>query len=128
MKTISLWFLFLWAAQGRLSQPLRKLARDVMQLDLKNLDGVKIKVQAGEGSELKFLEQSFNEVIGNSSRLTKSLIESAEKYRKIFDNAVEGIFQLSPSGVIISANPAMAKMLGYTSPGALISKIGRAHV
>ena len=123
VKTISLWFLFLWAAQGRLSQPLRKLARDVMQLDLKNLDGVKIKVQAGEGSELKFLEQSFNEVIGNSSRLTKSLIESAEKYRKIFDNAVEGIFQLSPSGVIISANPAMAKMLGYTSPGALISNV-----
>jgi two-component system, sensor histidine kinase and response regulator len=123
VKTISLWFLFLWAAQGRLSQPLRKLAQDVMQLDLKNLDGVKINVRGSKGSELKILEQSFNEMIGTSRRLTKSLIDSAEKYRKIFENAIEGLFQFSPSGVIISANPAMAKMLGYSSPEALITRL-----
>jgi PAS domain S-box-containing protein len=35
------------------------------------------------------------------------------KYRSIFDNAVEGIFQLSPEGQWLSANPAVAAIFGY---------------
>jgi len=45
------------------------------------------------------------------------------KYRTIFDNAVEGIFQSSPEGFFISANPAAAEMLEYDSPQELISSI-----
>lgn len=48
-------------------------------------------------------------------------IQAAEKkYRSIFENAFEGIFQSSPDGQFISANPALAKMLGYDSPQSLI--------
>lgn len=39
-----------------------------------------------------------------------------EKYRGIFENATEGIFQTSPSGALITANPALARMFGYSSP------------
>jgi PAS domain S-box-containing protein len=46
----------------------------------------------------------------------KALRESEEKYRNIFENAVEGIFQVSPEGTYISANPALARMIGYNSP------------
>lgn len=42
--------------------------------------------------------------------------ESAEKYRLIFENAVEGIFQSTSEGRFISVNPAFAKMCGYDSP------------
>jgi PAS domain S-box-containing protein len=38
------------------------------------------------------------------------------KYRSIFENAVEGIFQSSPDGRYITANPALAKIYGYSSP------------
>ena len=41
---------------------------------------------------------------------------SEEKYRSIFDNAVEGIFQSTPGGRFLTANPALAKMYGYSSP------------
>ncbi|MEJ6484507.1 ATP-binding protein [Nostoc punctiforme UO1] len=36
------------------------------------------------------------------------------KYRSIFENAVEGIFQSSPDGHYITANPALASIYGYS--------------
>ncbi|WP_341531165.1 PAS domain S-box protein [Nostoc sp. UHCC 0302] len=36
-------------------------------------------------------------------------------YRSIFENAVEGIFQSSPDGRYITANPALAQIYGYSS-------------
>lgn len=35
------------------------------------------------------------------------------KYRSIFENAIEGIFQVDHQGRLVSANPAMARILGY---------------
>ena len=43
------------------------------------------------------------------------LIESEEKYRNIYDNALEGMYQLSLDGEIIHCNYAMAKLLGFDS-------------
>jgi len=45
------------------------------------------------------------------------------KYRSIFENAVEGIYQSTPQGRYISANPAMARLYGYDSPEALMAGI-----
>ena len=50
------------------------------------------------------------------------LREAEARYRGIVENAVEGIFQLAPSGRFISANPAMARILGYADPNQLIAK------
>ncbi|WP_041232986.1 PAS domain-containing sensor histidine kinase [Cylindrospermum stagnale] len=42
-------------------------------------------------------------------------LETAEvKYRSIFENAVEGIFQSSSDGRYITANPALARIYGYS--------------
>ena len=46
--------------------------------------------------------------------------EAEEKYRSIFENALEGIFQTTPQGTFLAANPAMARILGYASPEELI--------
>ena len=46
-----------------------------------------------------------------------------EKYHSIVENAMEGIFQSTPSGGYISANPALAKLYGYESPEELMSDI-----
>ncbi len=44
--------------------------------------------------------------------LYKIKSEQAEKkYRNIFENAVEGIFQATPDGHFISVNPSMARIL-----------------
>jgi PAS domain S-box-containing protein len=51
--------------------------------------------------------------------------EAERKYQDIFENAVEGIFQTRPDGGFITANPALARMLGFESPEELIR--ARAH-
>ncbi len=56
------------------------------------------------------------------------LKEAEEKYRTIFENSLEGIYQSTPEGRFISANPAMARLYGYDTPEALmisITDIGR---
>ena len=43
--------------------------------------------------------------------------EAAEaKYRDIYENAVEGMFQTSADGRMVRCNPALARMLGFRSP------------
>lgn len=54
--------------------------------------------------------------ISERKRAIEALLEAEEKYRSIFENAVEGIFQAAPDGRYLAVNPAMAKILGYESP------------
>ena len=54
-------------------------------------------------------------------RQSQTALRDAEaKYRGIFNNAAEGIFQIAPDGRILTVNPAVAKILGYDSPEALM--------
>ena len=55
--------------------------------------------------------------------LYTNLEESEKKYRRIFEDAIEGIFQVTPDGRIINANPALVKMLGFTSSEELYSSL-----
>ncbi len=41
--------------------------------------------------------------------------EAEKKYRDIFENAIEGIFQCSPNGHYLSVNPAFVRIFGYES-------------
>lgn len=52
-----------------------------------------------------------------------ALIQSEEKYHRIWDNIVEGIFQTTPDGHYLSANPALARIYGYDSPDDLMANI-----
>jgi two-component system, sensor histidine kinase and response regulator len=137
VKTILLWWLFLWAARGRLSRPLRKMTKDISQLNLDDLQGVTIDSKTKEQNELKILEQSFNEMIRNLAlarqdlqnyaveleEKNRALTDTAQKYRQIFENASEGLFQFSQTGRIINANPALAKMFGYDAIDELIFQV-----
>ncbi len=50
-------------------------------------------------------------------------LKAAVKYRLIFEQAIEGIFQSTPSGQYLTANPALAHMLGFSSPDELLRSI-----
>ena len=53
----------------------------------------------------------------------ESVRRAEDKYRSIFENAVEGIYQGTPDGRLIIANPAMARIFGYDSPQEMISTV-----
>ncbi|MBM0742000.1 GAF domain-containing protein [Phormidium sp. CLA17] len=52
-----------------------------------------------------------------------AILHSQAKYRSIFENATEGIFQTSLDGHYLSANHALASLYGYTSPEELIAHL-----
>jgi len=52
-----------------------------------------------------------------------SLKKSEEKYRNLFENALEGMYETSPQGQLLTANPALTRMLGYDSPEEITSII-----
>lgn len=66
--------------------------------------------------------------ISERKEVEAALRLSEEKYRLIFENALEGIFQSTPGGRYLSVNPATARMFGYASPQemiTLVTDIGR---
>ncbi len=48
---------------------------------------------------------------------------TAARYQQIFENAVEGIFQTTPEGKYLAANPALAHIFGYESPEDLMRNV-----
>jgi len=55
------------------------------------------------------------EDVTESKKAEKKLKLSEAKFRSLFENAFDGIYQTTPDGKIISANPALVQMLGYDS-------------
>ena len=51
-----------------------------------------------------------------SATVDAALRAAEKKYRDIFENAVEGIYQSTPEGRYLSVNPALARIYGYESP------------
>lgn len=73
--------------------------------------------------------QLLNELEGISQRvdelekLQSQFKQIEEKYKNIFENAMEGIFQTTPEGCFISANTTAARLFGYESPEELIGTV-----
>jgi len=61
--------------------------------------------------------------ITERKKTEQMLIEAEKRYRSIFENAVEGIFQATREGKILVVNPALSRMLGYESPEECLSNI-----
>ncbi len=68
---------------------------------------------------IKLLEEE--SIKGKKSE--EALKKSEEKYRNIFEGAIEGIFQITPQGRYLSINPAFAKMFGYASTQEMIDSV-----
>jgi two-component system, cell cycle sensor histidine kinase and response regulator CckA len=47
--------------------------------------------------------------------------QAEEKYRGIFENAVEGIYQTTVGGVFLTANSRLAHIFGFASPAELVA-------
>ncbi len=60
-------------------------------------------------------------------RAERALAEAEKKYRTIVENAAGGLYQLTPEGIFLSANPAMARILGYNSPEEMLRVVKNAN-
>jgi PAS domain S-box-containing protein len=87
----------------------------------------------------RWLELNFNPIIQDGEKvgvavfgkeiterkIAEQMLQEAEKkYRNIFDGALEGIFQTTEEGQLLTVNPALAQMLGYDSPQEIMKVTG----
>ena len=54
-------------------------------------------------------------------RSERALRQAEEKYRSIFERAVEGIFQSTLDGGLVEVNPAMVRIFGYDSAEEMVA-------
>ncbi len=53
--------------------------------------------------------------VSTEYQMREALRESEERFRSIYENATVGIYRTTPEGKILMANPALVKMIGYSS-------------
>jgi len=59
-------------------------------------------------------------------RLKLAQVQATEaQLKSIFDNALEGMFQITPEGQYLTANPALARIYGYGSPAELMTAVSQ---
>lgn len=66
--------------------------------------------------------------VAERQRAEAAAREAEQRFRSIFENAIDGIFQSTPDGHYLGANPALARIYGYDTPEDLLrafSDIGR---
>lgn len=96
----------------------------LFQTTLLTRDGTEIPVESnahlfelqGESAVLSIVRD-----MRERKREQRALRTAEKKYRAIFENAAEGIYQSTPDGRLIDANPALARLLGYTSAQELLA-------
>ncbi|MDD4952307.1 MAG: ATP-binding protein, partial [Desulfovibrionaceae bacterium] len=109
------------ALVGRLQRAL-DCVRKVEQGDFK------ARVEPVQGrDEIAGLQRGINSMVSRieertveSIRARVNLQASEKRYRGIFEGIPSGIFQTSFEGAFLSANPAVAKMLGFENPEEVI--------
>jgi PAS domain S-box-containing protein len=84
-----------------------------------------VAIQQDERKGMRLIGTLTN--IEERRRAERALSEAEKKYRNIVENAAGGIYQLTPEGLFLSANPALARILGYDTPEQLLREIKNAN-
>ena len=86
-------------------------------------------LQVGDRTDVAALAAENKSVLGTKhaeiasrEQAVAALRAAEEKYRSIFENAVEGIFQTSPDGRYLDVNPSLARIYGYDSTDELVNR------
>lgn len=136
-------FLAVFAISSFLITPLKKMVNTFEEISLGDLTQ---RVKIEQNDEVGHLADSFNVMVdrleraynelgsinreleervkGRTAALEREIeerIRTEGKYRNIFDNALEGIFQSTAEGRFIDVNRAFARMLGFASREELLN-------
>lgn len=74
-------------------------------------------------TSLRSMTENLQAEIKERKRAELSLLQTEKKYQTIFENSLEGIFQIRTDGRLLNANPALAAIMRYDAPRELLSVI-----
>ncbi len=96
-----------------LQSELEETNKGIIQL-IMEFEGIKEDENIHEGEHtIRHLQKELEETNKGLLALAVELDQSEEKYRNIFENAVEGIFTFTENGIIETINPAALTLFGY---------------
>ncbi len=107
------------------NQALEKEIRDRKQAenDVRTLNAQLEQRVNERTAQLTRVNEQLEREIAERIQAEKALRQAEEKYRSIVENAIEGIFQVTTEGRYLSANLALARIYGYSSPEELIEEL-----
>lgn len=82
-------------------------------------------IRQDESNNLRVLGSFMD--IEDRKRAEDALSEAEKKYRTIWENAAGGIYQVSPEGRFLTANPSLARIFEYETPEQMIRQVRNAH-
>jgi PAS domain S-box-containing protein len=121
MLTISLILgagLSVFLAQKNFVRPIIQLDAAARQIASGNYSQ-KLPVFHGN-DELCSLSRSFSKMQQAIHEQISNLHEARQQYQSIFENAVEGIYQITTDGKVVKANTSLATILGFENTNDLI--------
>ncbi|GEM_PF-1407437 len=121
-----------WPIVRTIVKPIRELNINARKIGNGDLN---VKVNVNSRDEVGELAEAFNLMVAKLKRTMSDLQkrmddlghseallrESEKKYRDIFENAIEGLFQIAADGSFLKVNHALVDFLGYDSTEALLS-------
>jgi len=82
--------------------------------------GVQTPVHGGD--EIGLLTQQFNQMSARLLASSEELRRSELRFRSLFENATEGIFQVDGRGRLLNLNGALARMLGIADAAQVLAR------
>ena len=91
-------------------------------------DGKKLRISAVRDlTDRKKIEKQLRDYQDHLEKLveerTNEMKESEKNFKRIFENAIEGIYQSTPDGRFLRANPALASIFGFKNPDEFVQSI-----
>jgi PAS domain S-box-containing protein len=83
---------------------------------------IRAEFEGDASGKTRVIAGTVQDVTGNR-RTRNALRQSEARYRSVFEHALEGISQTTLDGAFLSANPSLARILGYDTPGELMADV-----
>ncbi|MDP3484622.1 MAG: response regulator, partial [Methanobacteriaceae archaeon] len=95
---------------------------NIYSSEIEAYDEEEVELLLELASDISYYLESFD-IRKEKDVAIKNLKESEMRYRNIFENSEEGIYQSTAQRKYIHVNPALACMAGFESPEAMISEV-----
>jgi len=114
------------ASEASLPERVRRHGAVIEEHDIVRIDGsfcrMSVRAWPAQWADRDVIIVTLRDV--RARRRAEAERRSAEaKYRSIVEHAIEGIFQTTPDGRYLSANPALARIYGYGSAAELVERL-----
>ncbi|MGB1111374.1 MAG: ATP-binding protein, partial [Gammaproteobacteria bacterium] len=118
LKALAISILLLILFQRLLTKPLAALIDEVRVLNPDDPQPMPANQPIlAERSEIGALADTINQMAQRLKNANARRRDAERKYRGIVENAIQGVFQTTPAGEVITANAALVNMFGYEDAG-----------